>query len=426
MTTYAHAQPMTRDAAVELARQGDTARAIVELRQLARESDDPRIRYDLMTILDWDGKASEVVKVWRRMGSPVDLPDYVRVALVDALIEQVQWSDADKVIEHWLGAEPNSVDALFFAGQVKQATGDRLGALHDYQRAQALAPENQKIRSRTVALLTALGAVSVAERMTDVPSLDLKASLAAQQVRWGLQVPPPSTRQTYDRLDTAITSLRSQIADVSKEAPENIGLLRRLHADLAVALSDRQDFAGVIDVLPYLETTGGIPGYVKVVQGDALLATRQPEQAQAVFEAVLAEQPKNQQAQQGLLGALIALGDWSAAYALVDSFEPQQTLRLPRSPVPYANDAWLDARIQSVLVRSWAGQNEHAWQMMHPWLAGAPAEPDLQIAAATVATARGLPRLGEHHASVAYTLAPQSKASRLALGRAQMSRAQWT
>ena len=418
-------QPLTREAAVELARQGQTARAITELRRLARESDDLNVRYDLMAILDWDDRPAEVIDVWRQMGSPLSLPDYVRLALADALIQQKDWSAAGSVIGNWLNEEPSSVDALFFEGQVLQAEGDRLGALRLYQRAQTLAPDNLKIRSRTVAVLTELGAVAAAARLAQRPSPDLQASVAAEQVRWGLQVPPASSRQPYARLDAAIERLRRQIAEVKASEPDNIGLLRRLHADLAVALSDRQDFVAVAEPLQYLEATGGLPGYVKLVQGQVFLVLREPEQARAVFEAVLAEQPNNRQAQQGLLGTYIELGDWADAYRLVDELEPQPALRLPRSPVPYANSAWLDARLASILVRSWAGQNEVAWSMLDPLLVGAPAEPEVQITAATLAAARGLPRLGEHHARVAYTLEPQAKGSRLALGRAQMSRAQW-
>ena len=416
---------LSREAAVDLARQGDTTTAIRQLRALLRESDDQQTQFDLMTILDWDGQTAEVIGVWRTMGAPVQLPDYVRVALVDALIETEQWKDAQRVVAYWLEGEPNSVDALFFQGQVLQATGNRLGALRYYQRAQQLAPDNQKIRFRQLAILTDLGAVSAAARLVESPSPDTQASLAAQQVRWGLEVPPSSSRQIYARLDAAIERLQRLIVQTQSNHPDDRLLLRRLHADLAIALSDRQDFRGVIEQLQYLEATGGIPAYVQAVQGNALLALREPEQAKAVFEAMLAEQPNNQQAQQGLLGTLTVLGDWTKAYALVDGLEPQQTLRLSRSPVPYANEAWLDARLQSILVRSWAGQNDEAWSMMTPLLAGAPAEPDVQITVATLAAARGLPRLGEHHAGVSYTLAPKAKESRLALGRAQMSRAQW-
>ncbi len=416
------AQSMTREAAVALAREGDYPAAIRQLRALARQSDDPLVRYDLMTTLDWASRDREVIEVWQGMGAPLDLPDYVRLALVDALIEQKQWAQAKRVSQSWVKAELDNVDAVFFMGQALHATDDRFGALRYYQRAQELAPDNQKIRSRTVELLSELGAVSAAAKLAQTPSADLKASLAAEQVRWGLQVPPAVPQSYFARLDGAIANLREQIEVVKSTAPDNLSLLRRLHADLAVALSDRQDFNGVLQQLDYLESTGGILGYVRVVQGDALLAARQPERAREVFEAVLAEQPNNRLAQQGLLGALIVLNQWQAAYELADRIEPNARLQLPKSPVPYGNDAWLDARIQAALVRLWADQDQQAWVLIEPLVNAAPAEPDLQIAAAAVAKARGWPRLGEQHAQTAFNLAPNTKESQLALGHAQMSR----
>mgnify|MGYP001068764280 CR=1 FL=1 len=71
------AQPLTRESAVDVVRQGDTTRAIAQLRQLAQVTDDPRIRYDLIAILSWNEQDAQVTAVWPRMGSPTELPDYV-------------------------------------------------------------------------------------------------------------------------------------------------------------------------------------------------------------------------------------------------------------------------------------------------------------------------------------------------------------
>ena len=419
------AQNVDREAAVKLARNGDYLAAIRQLQVLAKQSSDPLVRYDLITILDWAGRDSEVIRVWQDMGAPVDLPDYVRLSLVDALIAQQQWLQAKRVTQTWLKAEPDNVDAVFFMGQVLQATADRFGALQQYQIAQQLAPENQKIRAKVVGLLTELGAVSAAARQAQQPSADLKASLAAQQVRWGLQVPAATSKSYFVRLDAAILDLKQQIDEANRKTPDDLQLLRRLHADLAVALSDRQDFNGVLQQLTYLESTGGIPGYVRVIQGDALLASRRPEQAREVFERVLTEQPNNRLAQQGLLGTLIVLNEWQAAYALADRIEPNPRLQLPKSPVPYGNSAWLDARIQAALVRLWADQDRQAWELIEPLVSQAPAEPYLQIATAAIAKARSWPRLGEQHAQTAFNLSPQNKEAQIALGNAQMSRRQW-
>lgn len=418
-------EEITRDSAVALARQGNYPLAIEQLRALAKASTDRGVRDDLIVVLDWAGRDADAVSVWRQMGSPVDLPDYVRLALVDCLIDQKQWQGADRVVRHWLTQDPKSVDAQFFMGQVLQAKADRFGALRHYQTAQSLAPDNQKIRQHVIQTLIELGAVTVAQKLQTKASAQTDADVAAQRVRWGLQIPPAKPEQTYDRVDNAISQLQRLIDQEKLRRPADIALLRRLHADLAVALADRQRWADVMVQLDYLEQTGGIPGYVQVIRGDALLIKREPELAKQVFEEVLKSDPGNRQAQQGLLGALIELNEWQAAYALADRIEPNAGLRVARSPGMFANDAWLDARIQAVLVRLWADQSEMAWTLLQPLADRAPAEPDVQITTATVAKARGWPRLGEQHAKVAYQLAPQSKETQLALARAQMSRAQW-
>lgn len=255
--------------------------------------------------------------------------------------------------------------------------------------------------------------------------LGLQAKEAAAMVRWGEDVVPPEPENHFKRTDEALARLEALIHAASLENPPDSGLLLRLKGDRIVALRNRERWNDAVESAEAIRSDGNIlPLYVKEAEADSLLALHHPEQALEGYQSVLAADPRNKNAQQGLFYAQVETEDFSAAFNTVDAISRKEgaAFYLPRMAGATPNPEWLDAVHLAAMARYYASMNSDAWKRLQPLAEGAPAIGYLRSARGELAADRGWPRRAEEEIEIAAELAPEDRGVQIALAESCLRR----
>jgi biofilm PGA synthesis protein PgaA len=310
-------------------------------------------------------------------------------------------------------------------GDVALAAGDRFGALRAYANARQLGPEDGAATAAMSGILMGLNAPYAAAALRLEADLGIEAAEAAAMVRWGRDLVPPEPARRFERTDAALARLEELIRKASATASPGRGLLLRLRRDRVVALRNRERWNDAVEGAAALRADGDVlPPYVREAEADSLLALRHPEQALKAYAEVLAADPRNKNAREGLFFAQVEKEDFDTAFATVDSMarEEAPAIRLPAIPDPHPNPDWLDAQVLAGLGRDYAGMDSEAWKRLQPLAEGAPALAYLRSALGTVAADRGWPRRADEEIEIAAELAPEDRGIQIALAESCLRR----
>jgi biofilm PGA synthesis protein PgaA len=423
------ADGQSRAEAVRAAREGRTEDAIRALQSIvANDSKDTGAALDLSVILTWAKRPRDATDVFER-AAVAEPPENVLLAMARAYRDQERFGLAQQLAEEGLRRFPHEnawpvLNALL-AGDIALASGDYFGALRAYSNARQLGPDEGGIAAVMGGILMRLNAPYAAASMLSNPDLGIQAGEAAKMVRWGLDIVPSEPTRRFEQTDAALARLEVLIQEASVAHPVDRRLITRLKRDRVLALRNRERWNDAVQSAAALRADGDVlPPYVREAEADSLLALRRPEQALEIYKEVLAADPRNRDARQGLLYAQVETEDFNAAFVTADTMvrEEQPAIRLPRMPGPKPNPEWLDANVLAALARHYATMNSEAWKRMQPLANGAPALGYLRSALGSVAAGRGWPRRADEEIEIAAELAPEDRGIQIALAESCLRR----
>ena len=336
--------------------------------------------------------------------------------------DQQRFAEAQQLTREGLRRFPEAqsfalLDDLL-AGDTALAVGDNFTALRAYAQALQRSPDEADIAVVLSRILIDLKAPYAAAAYTPNPDLGIAARQAAEMVNWGEAIVPPDPRKRFDQTDAAIAKLDELIKEASEQNPPDRELMLRLRRDRVLALRNRERCTEAVEEASAMRTAGDqLPPYVRAAEAGCLLALRRPEEAARAYQDVLAADPADKNARQGLFYAYIEQEDFNSAFALADQalLEQAPAIRREGSPTPIANWDWLDAQVNSALARHFADMQAAAWSRLVPLAQGAPALSYLRQAQGSVAAGRGWPRLAEEETQIASTLEPENLGTQVAL-----------
>lgn len=403
----------SREDAVRKAREGQTGEAIVELQRiLANHPEDKDAAMDLAVILTWAKRPREATDVFER-AKVNDPPEFVLLAVARAYRDQQRFSEAKRLTREGLRRFPEASAFVLLQslldGDIALAAGDNYAALRAYARALQLSGNDAGIAAVVSRILADLNAPYAAAAYAPQPNLNIAAAQAAEMVNWGADIVPPDPKKKFAQTDAAITKLDGLIQDALKQSPPDPELVRRLERDRILALRNRERCAEAVQAASAMRSEGNsLPPYVREAEADCLLALRRPEEAEKAYQEVLAADPTNQDARQGLFYSYVEQENFKAAISLVDDSTTKQTpTRWQEGDTrPSPNWDWLDAQLSSALVREYAGMSTQAWDRILPLAEGAPALSYLRSSQSSIAASRGWPRLADEEVHIALTLEP--------------------
>ncbi len=468
---------LSREQAVQAARDGRLDAALAALRRLASAGDVPA-RHNLVVVLGWAGRNSEAIEVFEHIVPAASAPDFVQRSAAAAYRSERRFDDAARLaraallaqprdgewtrllagvladsgrsaeamalMERQLAIEPGDAgnwlalgNAAWASAQAARAPGAAAAqaplpalfiALRAYTQASRLQPANPDAALGASAVMSRLGAPYGAAQQLPAAPLALRVDQAGRQVRWATQLDPPSPARRFERADAALAEIDRLLAEVRATSGADPALLQSLRRDRVIALRQRERWADTAAAAASLRADGGaLPAFVRQAEADALLALRRPEQARAAYNDVLAADPANREAAVGRFFAEVEIEDFTAAFGTVDALaarEPQ-ALTLPLDPMPRPNPEWLDAHILAANARSYADMQAEAWQRITPLADGAPALGYLRASQSAIAAGRGWPRRADEEIHIAASVAPDDRGIQIGLADSAMRRQRW-
>jgi len=409
-----------------MAREGRVDEGIAALGRLTADSDDLRVRYDLIVVLGWAGRHPDAVAWWDKIGSPPAMPDYVLQAVVGSLLRVGDTARARTLSEHWQRQSPDQAQPLLAAAAVAERLGERLDALRYLGEAGLVGADAQRVRAEQARLLGQIGGHHGAFMLSPEPSWAQRADRTALQLRMALELAAPTTAQRQARLDAVLLELDGLVASLEAVGAEHRRVLRQVLGDRAVARAARRLWAAALtDVQAVKRMDDALPAHVLKAEGAALLGLKRPREARAAYEAALALQAQDAQAQWGLFYALSDLRQWEAAMAWADTLVAQRWRQASGQARPQDNADWIEASILAARVRSWAEDPAAAWTRLQALLQTAPDDASLRLALGEVAAARGWPRLAEDELRIGQMLDDEDADVKLSLLESALRRNRW-
>lgn len=319
------------------------------------------------------------------------------------------------------------VERLLALAYAEERAGERFTALHHYAAAARIAPRSTEARAGTARVLRSLGGPHGAAAIADAPPplaegadrLPLGAEMAAADVRFGNTVRPPEPERRFEGTDAALARLDALLAQDPPAA-----LRRRIRQDRVVALRDRVRMAEALAEADALAADAPLPPYVREARADALLYLRRPREALAEYQAVLQADPGSLTARSGVFYAAVEAEDFRTAFNAVDSALADQPgwRRFLDDPSRYPNPDFPGAALAAAQARFYSDQLAQAWSRVAPLAAGAPADQETRLAAASIMRARGWPWSATTETEIGNSLAPQTLGARIALAELALTR----
>ncbi|MEM8768310.1 MAG: poly-beta-1,6 N-acetyl-D-glucosamine export porin PgaA [Pseudomonadota bacterium] len=450
-----------QDAAVELARAGDTANALARLQELrAQHPKNLSLQHDQIVVLFWAEDFTAVLAQAETL-APAATPAYVASAVARSARNVQSFEIAARWYEAARAREPENADLTLghamaladlgearrardlwltlpsaaqtsIAGQLTSAYLHRLDqayvpALTDYDAVLALDPEQvEALRGKILTLQRLLlprqalsvaddhpGLISARERErleADALALDLRDALYAPDRRY----PFPKVREALEAIDARLSS-------VNTDSP----LGRQLRYDRIVGLFAMNRWQVVVDEYELLLDSGPVPAFVHQTAGDAFLALENPEAAEAALQAGLALQPDDIELTLSLFFALVEQERFEEAFAAIDGVIARQPagLQADQEAVLQPNPTYTRARVFGSVGRAYADQNQDAIERLNAVLAEAPGSRQALVELANVYRWRGLFDQAEALYRIARTGNPEEDlAATYGLGHNQLAR----
>ncbi|MCS2163929.1 poly-beta-1,6 N-acetyl-D-glucosamine export porin PgaA [Scandinavium sp. H11S7] len=397
---------------------------------------------DWLQVAGWAGRDNEVVQVWQRYHSQMEIPARGVVSVARAYRNLKQWDASLALWETSLQMEPTNDDlrtgwifTLADAGQysvalseaqrlvqseptalhyqvlayVWRAQGKSWDALFSITKARDKDSENKAVKSD---LLDAWStnkipapALSLSRTM-NLPAEDtrrLELNAAAELVRLA-DLPSRGEAERFQVADRALARY-DQLLNQWQSIPEAQDDCRLARLDRLGALLARKRFAEVVSEYESLKADGKpMPDYIDGWVASALLSLQRPEEAFRLFSKA----PAHVEAE--MFYAAIESEDFPAAKGIVDRMIANTPYQIYDygSPVPEPNDRWLTSRILLSHYLSATNDLPVAEKLSEHLANTAPGNQELRINNAAVLAARGLPHAAEQELKRAEVLEPSS------------------
>lgn len=396
--------------AVEQARAGKTAEALIALRSLVeRYPQRQDMLGDYVVVLGWAGDHGAALALLDRIDRAT-APAYViegiagsarsarQFALADTLyLESIarfparvepqiglartfadagMLDEAAAAIERVRAANPRRIDVLDAVADIAIARGDHFGALSAYQTILALEPAHRGALRGKIMLLARLGtpqlAIELADRnpglLTPLERDALAADRTAHQIRWG-SIAADTGRGTarFADLDRALADSDAAAKRALDRSTELNAVERQLALDRIGALRERYRMRDAVALYEAMAARAApVPGYAKAAAASAYLYLERPEQARDLYREVLATDPGNLEAGIGLFFALAESEQHAAALAQIDG-------------VVKATPQWIDAWSPATIRENPAYVRVQSARAMAPLFANRPGEANLRL-----------------------------------------------
>ncbi|MEN9543180.1 MAG: poly-beta,6 N-acetyl-D-glucosamine export porin PgaA, partial [Pseudomonadota bacterium] len=354
--------------------------------------------------------------------------------LAMVLAEQNRPAEARAVIDARLAQDPNDLEARLASGYVHRLAQAPFAAIADYQQVLAQQPGQPEAAQALRDLWTSLGATTpAAEAMPGPLPLELRADQAAGALRRAIQITPRDPRRRFDAVDAVLLEQEALIREATGQQPQQRAVLIQLQRDRVVALHHRHRWQDAVTQADALRAAGDhVPAYVRLSEASALLALRRPQAALKAYDEALQtsdiDADQRRSAAVGRFYSQSDLGDAEAAIATADALANTEGPWRPGpdGAPPQINRDWLYAQIMAAMARSYAGVNAEAWARLRPLADGAPAIAFLRSDLASVAAARGWPRLADEEVQIAASLAPEDRGIQIAQAESDQRRRRWS
>lgn len=449
----------SHESAVAMARDGDAAAALVQLRGLLRQQPaDTQLLADTAVVANWAGDDAFAVELltshpalqWpasayeaaarsaRNRGDfrkavvwfdeAVRLDPSRRAAAAGAAMSLLEAGDhvaantrADELLAR---AGDDAADVWLAVAYVRLHSAQPMPALDLYQRVLNRDAASREAADGVRAALRELGAAQAALAQGGAVGDErerLDTDHVAATIRWADYTP----EDPADRFAEARAALAAADANLAALSPQAHVQRRRARHDRVLALRMLERMQEAVDAAQALhDENPELPPYVKIAWADALLYLRRPSDAIPLYVAALAQQqPPQTEVELSLMYAYLEAEDFDSARETLDAaikHNPAWT-RAPGLAHPLPNGERARADISLALLISFGDDLAQAQQQLEALLAAAPARVDLHRELATVYLRRGWPRRALAQYRIAQSLERESVALRLSLLAAERS-----
>ncbi|CNJ35020.1 outer membrane protein [Yersinia aldovae] len=452
------------DSLIIKARAGDTAPVLNYLQQ---ESNAGPLNSgqvdDWLQIAGWAGRDQEVIDVYERYHSSMNLSSRGLASAARAYRNEKRWDQALALWQSSLKKDPTNPDLItgmimtqadsgrgsealkqakelterdpsaknyMTLSYLNRATNHNYDALQASSEAVRLAPESDAVLKNHLEILQrnriADPALQLARENPRLVSAEqyrqLERDAAAEQVRMA-QLPTRSETERFYIADQALADYQDLLTRWSKY-PDAQADYQRARIDRLGALLVRRNTAELIKEYESMDAEGyKMPDYARRWAASAYIDRRMPEKAAPILTSLYYADGKTLRNSEDLLDAddlYYALNEseqLDKAHQFAKNYSEQTPYQVGVYGLPgkQPNEDWMEG--QTLLIQSLVALNDlPAAQKKLETLSGtAPANQNLRIALASVYLARDLPRKSEQELKAVESLAPRS----LILERAQ-------
>ncbi|CNK75792.1 poly-beta-1,6 N-acetyl-D-glucosamine export porin PgaA [Yersinia aldovae] len=452
------------DSLIIKARAGDTAPVLNYLQQ---ESNAGPLNSgqvdDWLQIAGWAGRDQEVIDVYERYHSSMNLSSRGLASAARAYRNEKRWDQALALWQSSLKKDPTNPDLItgmimtqadsgrgsealkqakelterdpsaknyMTLSYLNRATNHNYDALQASSEAVRLAPESDAVLKNHLEILQrnriADPALQLARENPRLVSAEqyrqLERDAAAEQVRMA-QLPTRSETERFYIADQALADYQDLLTRWSKY-PDAQADYQRARIDRLGALLVRRNTAELIKEYESMDAEGyKMPDYARRWAASAYIDRRMPEKAAPILTSLYYADGKTFRNSEDLLDAddlYYALNEseqLDKAHQFAKNYSEQTPYQVGVYGLPgkQPNEDWMEG--QTLLIQSLVALNDlPAAQKKLETLSGtAPANQNLRIALASVYLARDLPRKSEQELKAVESLAPRS----LILERAQ-------
>jgi len=427
-----------REAAVAKARDGDAKGALAILRGLVRSyPDDPRLLADTTIVANWAGNDEYAVELFERSRTPKDDAGVVEAAARSArnlhryklaldlfrqaetasperwqpqlgfamvLTDQGRYREANTLMQPLMrdhGSEPDVErgEAYLCNRQLDFAC---VMKMYEQQMEQEPA-QSSALKCQLAEAVSEAGGNTLGNQLCEQAgapkNLWLEAAAGAERVRW-----VDSSDEKWALRKAEGNEALAQLDDVIARSRPGEPVWRQAESDRLMVLSDlhrMQDVVQSWEQLQKMKVT--VPDYALGRVAQAYLALRHPEEAEALYQVLVARSPNDGDLRGSLAYAQFEGEHIAQSFRTIDSSyeDAPAAVRSAGLKVAQSNSLHTNLGIQAAEMRGFAGMPDEEQRRLAPLLAQAPGNPGVRRAMATTYLARGWPLLAMREERIA-------------------------
>lgn len=249
-------------------------------------------------------------------------PTYVKSAISLAAMykEDGQYESSLEVLNQALIHTPDSLDLLFFKGNVLDEGKDFLKAYQTYDEALSYYPDNQAAKDLKSRALMDLGATSlvVEDKSVDEVIYDrAKGDEAMNYVNWR------EPGEASYRLKALMTE-KDLIGNIQSMSPEELQSYLRPQWDWIIMLRQEEEMKAVIEEYEtYVHIGIKIPSWIKAAAADAYLYEKNPEKAITIYEELIDQGQNSHELKMSYYYTLVELDRLKDASKVLNDLDKQ-------------------------------------------------------------------------------------------------------